>query len=150
MDTSRSAGIDPLERSLVRRLDRPGIIAATVILAVLVNLAIYLIGAAAGADYSFTAGGRQIQVDALTLIGFSLVPLLIGMIVAAVLARRWAWVIPTALIVAPLLEVGTIFVLLLPAGFAAPSTIALAGCHVALAVVTVLGLLALRNLGRLR
>ena len=41
------------------------------------------------------------QVDALTVAGFSAVPLLVGLTLAAVLSRRWPWVRTAAMVVAP-------------------------------------------------
>ncbi|MFK4041360.1 DUF6069 family protein [Nonomuraea wenchangensis] len=120
-------------------------VVATVTAALLLNLAIYGLGRAAGGGFRFTAAGRPAEVDALTVAGFTALPLLVGMTVVAVLARIWPWVVPTALVVAPAIALGTIPVMTIPADFDDPSKIALALCHVALAPVTVAGLLGLRR-----
>lgn len=64
------------------RSRRSGIIVGTVIVGVLINVAIHTIGAAAGATYEFTAAGRPAKVDALTVAGFTALPLLAGLAVA--------------------------------------------------------------------
>ncbi|WP_200938453.1 DUF6069 family protein [Cellulomonas sp. Root137] len=121
------------------------VVVGAVLVAVVVNLAIYGIGRAAGADYEFTAaGGSPSTVDALTVAGFTAVPLLVGLTVAALL-RRWSWAIPTALVVAPVLAVATILVMTVPADFDTASTVTLACCHLALVPISVLALRALRH-----
>jgi hypothetical protein len=121
------------------------VVAGAVLVAVVVNLAIYGIGRAVGADFAFTAaGGSPTTVDAVTVAGFTAVPLLVGLTAAALL-RRWSWVIPTALVVAPLLAVATIFLMTIPADLDTRSTVALACCHLALVPISVLALRALRD-----
>jgi hypothetical protein len=88
------------------------------------------------------------EVDVLTVVGFTVVPLLVGMTVVALLVRVWPWVATVALFIAPALPLTTIPLMTLPAGFDATSTITLALCHVALVPTTVPGLLALRVGGR--
>jgi hypothetical protein len=122
------------------------IVVLSTVIACAVNLAIFGIGMLAGADYRFVNAGTSLQVDAVTLAGFSIVPLAIGLTLAATLSRRWRWVIPTALIVGPVLALGTIIVMTLPAGFTTPSFVALAMCHVALVPAMVFALRALRRI----
>jgi hypothetical protein len=137
-----------LTRPVSRRIGRPVIVAATITVAVLVNLVIYTIGRAAGGSFRFDSPSGPAEVDALTVVGFTVVPLLLGLTVVALLVRVWPWVVPVALVVAPAIALVTILVMTLPAGFDAASTIALGLCHVAVVPTTVLGLLALRG-GRL-
>lgn len=120
-------------------------IAVTVAVAVVLNLVIYGLGRAGGGDFRFTSAGRPAQVDAVTVAGFTAVPLLVGMTLAAVLARVWPWVVYAGLVVAPVIALGTILVMTIPADLDDVSTITLALCHVALAPVTNFGLLALRR-----
>lgn len=124
------------------------IVVATITFAVLVNLVIYTIGRTAGGSFQFVSPSGPAEVDALTVVGFTVVPLLLGLTVVALLVRVWPWVVPVALVIAPAIALSTILVMTLPAGFDAASTIALALCHVALVPTTVVGLLALRG-GRL-
>ncbi len=54
---------------------RPVIIAVVVVAAVVVNLIVFVVGKAAGGQFRLTADGTPTQVDALTVAGFSAVPL---------------------------------------------------------------------------
>ncbi|MEV0728304.1 DUF6069 family protein [Polymorphospora sp. NPDC050346] len=132
--------------ALARRLGRPGVVAATVLLAVVVNLIIYAIGRGAGATYVFTAGGQSTHVEPLTLVGFTAVPLAVGLTAAVLLSRWWHWVIPVALVVAPVLALLSIPAMTLPSDLDTTGKIALALCHVTLAPISVAGLLAIRSL----
>ncbi len=124
---------------------RPTVVAVTVLVAVLVNLAVHAVGRAAGGAFTFTRQGSPVQVDAVTVAGFSAVPLLVGMVLAAAAARRLPVLMTVGLIVAPALALVTVPVMTLPADFDRISTLTLALCHVTLAPVSVLGLLALRR-----
>lgn len=136
-----------LTRGTPRLVGRPAIVAATVAVSVLVNVVIYAVGRAAGGSFRFTSASGPAEVDVLTVVGFTVVPLLLGMTVVALLVRVWPWVATVALFVAPTLALVTIAVMTLPAGFDATSTITLALCHVALVATSALGLLALRAAG---
>jgi hypothetical protein len=123
---------------------RAGVVAGAVVAAVVVNLAVYGAGRAAGGSFEFTsAAGRPSEVDALTVAGFTAVPLLLGLAAVALLRRFGAWVTRGALVVAPLLALGTIAVMTLPADFDTTSTVTLALCHVALLPIVVPAVLAL-------
>ena len=67
--------------------------------------------------------------------GFTAVPLLVGLTLVALLRRRWSWVLPAALVVAPVLAVVTIFLMTIPADLDTASTVTLACCHLALVPV---------------
>ena len=144
---ARSSVAEAHGRSLARRLGRLGIVAVTVVAAVLINLLIHTLGRAAGATYMFTAAGQLAEVDAITLFGFTALPLAVGMSIAATFSLWWLWVIPAALIVAPLLELGSILPMILPSDHDTASKVALALCHTALVPVSIIGLLAIRSLG---
>ncbi|MFC4060874.1 DUF6069 family protein [Planomonospora corallina] len=147
MNPSKGARGRPQESPEAR--DRGGAltVAVTVAAAVVLNLVIYGIGRAAGGGFRFTAAGQAAEVDAITVVGFTVLPLLTGMTLAAVLARIWPWAVPAGLAVAPVIALGTIPVMTIPADFDDASTITLALCHVALVPVTAAGLLALRRRG---
>lgn len=130
------------------RLHPAALIAAAVGLAVAVNLAIFGLGHAFGADYAFSAATGPTAVDPLTLLGFTALPLALGLTVAALLGRRWPAVYPIAMVVAPVLELGSIFGMILPADLSPTSTIALAACHVALVPISLVALAALRRHAR--
>ncbi len=128
-----------------RLRSRPRVVAVTVLAAVLINLAVHALGRAAGGSFTFTREGQPVQVDAVTVAGFSAVPLLVGMLVVAATARRLPVLLTVGLVVAPILALVTVPVMTLPADFDSVSTFTLALCHVTLAPVSVLGLLALRR-----
>jgi hypothetical protein len=127
------------------RLSRPAVVAVAVLTAVVVNLVVYALGRAAGGGFRFLAGGVPAEVDPVTVAGFSAVPLLAGLTVVALLAPRAAWVVPAALVAGPLLAIGTILLMTLPAGFDGISTVTLSLCHLTLVPITVL---AVRRLAR--
>ena len=126
------------------RRSRPAVIAAAVGVALVANLVVFAVGRALGGSFTFTREGTATTVDAATVAGFTVVPLLLGLVVVALLARRFPVVATVASIVAPVLAVVTIGVMTLPAGFDTVSTVALALCHLVLAPVSVLGVRALR------
>lgn len=121
------------------------VIVTALVVAVVVNLAIFFLGALAGGTYTFTSPAGPATVDAAVVALFTLVPLGLGLTAVAVVRRWWPSVVTVALIVAPVLEIGTIIGMTLPADLDGPSTIALALCHLALVPVTVLALRALRT-----
>jgi hypothetical protein len=124
---------------------RPAVIAAAGVAAVVVNLIVYAVGRAAGGSFVFTANGDTNEVDAVTVGGFSAVPLLIGLVVVALLARLGSWVTRVASIVAPVLAAGTIVVMTLPADLDRTSTITLALCHLTLIPISILAIQLIKN-----
>jgi hypothetical protein len=120
------------------------VVGGAVIVAVLVNLVIHAVGRAAGATFDLTTSTGPATVTAVTVAGFTAVPLLVGLTLAALLRRRWSWVVPAALVIAPVLAVATIFVMTIPADLDTASTVTLACCHLALVPVVVLALRELR------
>ncbi|GAA2999564.1 DUF6069 family protein [Streptosporangium longisporum] len=151
MTTSPGVDGQTRERGTRRRHGRvtvAAVVAATVAVATAANLVVYALGRAAGGTFRFTASGRAAEVDALTVAGFTVLPLLLGMTLVAVLSRRLRWIVPAALVVAPLLALVTVPVMTLPADLDTVSTVTLALCHVVLAPVAVAGLLAIRGLDR--
>jgi len=119
------------------------IITAAAGAAVAANLILYGAGRAAGGSFRFTSSGAPAVVDAVTVAGFSAVPLLLGLLAVALLAPLGAWVTRTALIVGPLLAVGTIALMTLPADFDTTSKVTLALCHLVLVPIIVVAVRAL-------
>jgi hypothetical protein len=107
-------------------------VAVAVAAAVVVNLIVYAVGRAAGGTFRFTSAGRPAEVDALTVAGFTALPLAVGLTLVAVLARRLRWVTPAALVIGPALAVITILVMTVPADLDRTSTVTLALCHLSL------------------
>ena len=136
--------------SRVERTPSPWIIAIAVTAAIATNLAIRTIGGLAGGSFAFTAETGPAVVDHLTVAGFTLVPLSIGLALVALLGRWWGGVFTDAMIVAPLLEFGSILGMTLPADFDLVSKIALAACHLALIPITIVAIAALRARRRAR
>jgi hypothetical protein len=116
---------------------RAALIVVAVVVAAVVNVLIHLVGRAAGGTFVFTAGTGPAEVDAVTVAGFSVVPLAIGLAVVALLAPRLSWVARAAQVVGPLLAAGTIVTMTLPAGFDTVSTVSLALCHLTLVPIIV-------------
>ena len=123
---------------MARRL---GLAAGFAAVAAVINLIVYALGRAAGGTIRFTSAGTASEVDAVTVAGFSFVPLCLGLAVVAVF-RRLA---TAALIVGPVLALGTILVMTLPADFDGVSKATLALCHVMLVPVIVVALRSLRD-----
>jgi hypothetical protein len=121
------------------RIPAPLLVAGAVVLAIVVNVGIHALGRAAGATYRFTAATGPAEV------GYTLLPLGIALTLVAVLGRFWRWVFPVALVAGPVLELGSILGMTVPADFDLASKIALASCHLVLVPVSVLAVLALRR-----
>jgi len=126
------------------RLPTPALIGIAVIVATAINLVIFTVGSLLGASYRFTTQGQQMTVEPITLVGFSSVPLAIGLAIAALLSLRWRWVLRVALAVGPVLALGSIFIMTVPAGFDTTSLVCLALCHTVLVPVMIVTLLAIR------
>jgi hypothetical protein len=127
------------------------IIAAAVGTAALVNLILYGVGRAAGGTFRFTASSGPAVVDGVTVVAFSVVPLLVGLVAVALLARLGGWVIRTALVVGPLLAIATIALMTLPTDLDATSKVTLALCHVVLVPIIIVSVRALgRRAGAIR
>ena len=119
------------------------IIAVAAGTAAVTNLILYGAGRAAGGTFRFTSAGGPAEVDGVTVAAFSVVPLLVGLVAVALLARLGAWVVRAALVIGPLLAVATIAVMTLPADLDTVSTVTLALCHLALVPVIVVAVRAL-------
>ncbi len=127
------------------RIPAPALVALAVAVAIVVNVGIHSLGRALGATYRFTAATGPAEVDTLTVIGFTLLPLTVALTLVAVLGRFWAWVLPVALVAGPVLELGSIAGMTIPADFEPLSKVFLALCHVALVPITIVTVLALRR-----
>lgn len=121
------------------------VVLVAVVTAVAVNLVLYAIGRLAGGTFRFTAAGATAEVDGVTVAGFTAIPLTLALLLAAIVVPRWPMLLRVGLVVAPVLELGSILAMTLPADFDAISKITLALCHVTLVPVSVLALLAMRT-----
>jgi hypothetical protein len=119
------------------------IIAAAVGATALINLILYGLGRAAGGTFHFTSSSGPAVVDGVTVVAFSVAPLLVGLVAVALLARLGGWVIRTALVVGPLLAVATIALMTLPTDLDATSKMTLALCHLVLVPIIIVAVRAL-------
>lgn len=124
---------------------RPRIIAVAVVGALGLNLIIYALGRAAGASFSYTQSGTKTSVDALAVGIMTTGPLTAGLVLVGLLSRRWPSGYRVATIAAPVLAVGTIGLMTIPAGFDTASTCYLSAMHLALIPISLLALAALAH-----
>lgn len=128
-----------------RTTARAVVVFTAVATAVLVNLLAYAIGRLAGGDFTFNRDdGTSVAVDALTVAGFSAVPLGVGLAIVALTSPRLPWVTRVAVVVAPLLAVATIALMTLPVDLDTVSTLTLASCHLTLVPISIVAIRRLR------
>ncbi|MFF3227656.1 DUF6069 family protein [Nocardia suismassiliense] len=125
-------------------VNRPVAVLGSVVVAVAVNLVVWLIGEAAGGSFEVVDKGVTTYVGGSGVIMSSAVPLLIGMTLAALLSYRWVGVLRVAQVVGSVLAVATIG-LTVSATFDTASTIALSVMHLVLAPALIVGLEAMRR-----
>ncbi|MET7767948.1 DUF6069 family protein [Nocardia sp. NPDC005366] len=125
-------------------LNRPVAVFGAVLVALAVNLIIWLIGAAAGGDFVTVDGAESQDVAPGGVIVMSTVPLLIGLGAAALISYRWVSVLRVAAVVGSVLALATI-ALTIAADFDAASTVALSTMHVMLVPVIVVSTEGLRR-----
>lgn len=125
-------------------MSRPMTVLAAVALAVVVNVLIYAVGRAADGDFTFTRSGSTMTVDAVTVAGFSAVPLGVGLAVVALLVGRVPRIATLASVVAPFLAVVTVLLMTIPVNLDTVSTVALAACHLTLVPISLLAIRRLR------
>ena len=118
---------------------RAAIVVAAALAAAVVNLLVYAVGRAAGGTFAFTSAGTPAEVNAVTVAGFSALPLAVGLAVVALLARRRR-AIRAALIAGPALAVLTILIMTIPADLDTTSTITLALCHLTLVPIMIIAI----------
>jgi hypothetical protein len=124
---------------------RAQVIVCAVIAALAVNLGIYAIGRAAGASFSYTQSGTTTSVDALAVTVMTAGPLAVGLVLVALLSRRWPRLNHAARLVAPALALATIALMTVPAGFDTTSRYFLSCMHVVLVPVSLIALTALAH-----
>ena len=119
------------------------VVMGTVLVAAVVNLAILAVGRSAGGDFQFASGDDRLTVGADGVAMLTIIPLLVGMTLAALLSHRWPVVLRIGMFVGPALALVTIGLMTLPADLDTTSTVFLSLMHVALVPATILGLRAL-------
>ncbi len=133
-----------LSADRLTRLHPAAIVAIAVVGALVVNLAIWLIGLAAGGSFEFDNNGKIQSAAPGGVIVLSTVPLTIGLAIAVLLAAKWRVFIRIGQIVGALAALGTT-ANTFAVDFDATSTISLALMHVVVAVVAVAALEAVRK-----
>ncbi|MEU4689022.1 DUF6069 family protein [Actinoplanes sp. NPDC023714] len=121
----------------LRSLSRTKVVVFAVVLAVVVNVIVHACGRLAGGSFAFTTPDGPAEVGAVTVAGFSAVPLAAGLVLVALLARRFPWAARAGAIVGSVLAIGTIATMTLPADLDTVSTITLALCHLTLVPIVV-------------
>ncbi|WP_442941540.1 DUF6069 family protein [Nocardia sp. NBC_00416] len=112
-------------------MNRPVAVFGALGAALLANLVVWLIGAAAGGTFETTNAGQVQSVAPGGIITMTVVPMLIGLSAAALLSYKWTGVLRVAAVTGPVLAVATIGSTV-SADFDTASTIALSITHLTL------------------
>ncbi|MFC9892668.1 DUF6069 family protein [Nocardia sp. NPDC127579] len=116
----------------VPALNRPVAVLGATGAALLANLIVWLIGAAAGGTFETTNNGQVQSVAPGGIIVMTVVPMLIGLTAAALLSYRWTGVLRVAAVIGSTLAIATI-AMTVAADFDTASTVALSITHLTLA-----------------
>ncbi|MFD6895026.1 DUF6069 family protein [Rhodococcus sp. NPDC060086] len=127
-----------------REYGRPTIVVASVLSALIANLVLWSAGLLAGGSFEYTDAGAVVSVAPGGVVLMTVVPLTVGLTVAALLSLWWNPIVRIAQVVGALLPLATIQGTL-SADFDGPSTVTLVLMHVVVAVVVVLGLEKMRD-----
>jgi hypothetical protein len=125
-------------------LNRAVAVLGAVVAAVVANVIVWGIGAAAGGSFITNDGGKVMDVAPGGVIFMSAVPLLIGLTVAVLVSYLWTGVLRVAAVVGSVLSLATI-AMTVDADFDTASTIALSVMHVVLVPVLVVALEGVRK-----
>ncbi|MGF0314919.1 DUF6069 family protein [Nocardia fluminea] len=128
----------------VPALNRPVAVLGAVVAAVVLNLIVWAIGAAAGGSFVTVDNGKLLDVAPGGVILMSTVPLLIGLTVAVLVSYLWTGVLRTAAVVGSVLSIGTI-AMTVSSNFDTASTITLSVMHVVLVPIMVIALEGVRR-----
>lgn len=124
-------------------LGRLWAVVASTVVALAANLVLWLVGLAAGGNFEMTDGGTRMAVAPGGVVTLTVVPIVVGMGIAALISLRWLPIIRVAQVVGVVAPLGTI-AMTVAADFDTASTVTLALMHVVIAVVVPVGLEALR------
>lgn len=125
-------------------LTRPRAVLFTTLAALLTNLVLWLVGLAVGGSFELTDAGKTMSVAPGGVVIFTVLPVVVGTGLTALISLKWLGVIPVAQVVGVLAPLGTI-ALTVAADFDTVSTVMLSLMHVAIAVVVPVGLEAMRR-----
>lgn len=116
------------------------IIAGTVIAAAGINLVLWLIGSAAGAEFEYSGNTTTASATPVFVAAETIVPLALGLTLATILATKWRRIIAIAQGVGVLAASGTAVGPLVTDFDSATSSISLALMHVVVAAAVLFGL----------
>jgi hypothetical protein len=125
------------------RLTRTTAVLGAVAVSLFGNLVLWLVGMAAGGDFTMTdPEGVRASVAPGGVVLMTVAPLAVGMTAAVLLSKLWAPILRVAAVFGALASLGTIAGTL-SADFDGPSTVTLSLMHVVIAAVLVIALEAL-------
>ncbi|MFH5211884.1 DUF6069 family protein [Antrihabitans sp. NCIMB 15449] len=136
---------DRLSSLKALRLSRVEGVVGTVLVALAINLVIWLIGLAAGASYDAQDGDEIMRVAPGGVIFLSTLPTIVGMTAAALLSLKWPVILRVAQVVGPVLAIATIAGTVMTKFDSTTSQVFLSLMHVALAAVLYVGLEGMRR-----
>ncbi|NMD56079.1 MULTISPECIES: DUF6069 family protein [Tsukamurella] len=117
------------------RLTRTTAVLGAVVVSLFGNLVLWLVGLAAGGDFTMTdPEGVRASVAPGGVVLMTVAPLAVGMTAAVLLSKLWAPILRVAAVVGALASLGTIAGTL-AADFDGPSTVTLSLMHVVIAAV---------------
>nr|WP_296773922.1 DUF6069 family protein [Rhodococcus sp. (in: high G+C Gram-positive bacteria)] len=125
-------------------LSRPRAVLFSTLFALVVNLVLWLIGLAAGATFELTDAGTTMAVAPGGVVMLTVVPMMVGMGIAALVSLRWLPIVRIAQVIGFVAPLATI-AMTVAADFDAASTAALSLMHVVIAVVVPAGLEAMHR-----
>jgi hypothetical protein len=115
-------------------------IAGTIMAALTLNLVLYAVGRARGGQFTYAQNGAATTVDPLAITIMTVLPLATGLSLVAWLSPKWPPLLTVAKFVVPVVAIGTIGLMTIPAHFDTTSTLFLATMHLALIPATLLAL----------
>ena len=139
-ETSRTSALLPRSRPARSAI----VVVAAVVVALVTNLVLWAVGLAAGGSFEHTDAGRTVGSAPGGVVLMTVLPLTVGLALAAVLTLWWNGFARIAQVVGALLPLATIQGTI-TADFDTPSTVALVLMHVVIAVVVVVALDMLRR-----
>ncbi|MFI8977347.1 DUF6069 family protein [Nocardia asteroides] len=137
--TTATAPVTPSVDRSIRR--HPALVVATTTAAALgANLALWLTGSAAGAEFSYLSNGTTATATPVFVAAETVLPLLVGLGLATVLAMRWRRILTVASVIGAVLALATGIGPLVTDFDSTTSSVCLALMHLVVAAAVVIGL----------
>ena len=145
MTTATPGAVSFPSRISTLQLTRVRAVAGATAAALVVNLAIWLLGLAAGGDFMVSDGDNgRISAAPVGVIVMTVIPMVVGLTAAALLSLRWPAILRVAQVIGAILPIVTI-AMTVTSDFDGQSMVALSIMHIVVAAAVVLGLQAIRN-----